>query len=66
MQVHPDDAYAREHEGKLGKTEAWVILKAEEGASILYGLKEGVTLEALRGRAGKAAAMWSASSDACP
>ena len=48
MQVHPDDAYAREHEGKLGKTEAWVILKAEEGASILYGLKEGVTLEALR------------------
>ena len=48
VQVHPDDAYAREHEGKLGKTEAWVILKAEEGASILYGLKEGVTLEALR------------------
>ena len=38
----------REHEGKLGKTEAWVILKAEEGASILYGLKEDVTLEALR------------------
>ena len=35
VQVHPDDAYAREHEGKLGKTEAWVILKAEEGASIL-------------------------------
>ena len=48
VQVHPDDAYAREHEGKLGKTEAWVILKAEEGAGILYGLKDGVTLEALR------------------
>lgn len=48
VQVHPDDAYAREHEGKLGKTEAWVILKADEGAGILYGLKDGVTLEALR------------------
>ena len=47
VQVHPDDAYAREHEGKLGKTEAWVILRAEEGASILYGMKDGVTLEML-------------------
>lgn len=47
VQVHPGDAYAHEHENKLGKTEAWVILKAEEGASILYGLRDGVTLEAL-------------------
>lgn len=47
VQVHPDDVYAREHEGKLGKTEAWVILHAEEGASILYGIKDGVTLEML-------------------
>ena len=43
VQVHPDDPYAREHEGKFGKTEAWVILKAEENASILYGMKDGVT-----------------------
>lgn len=48
VQVHPDDAYAREHENKLGKTEAWVILRAEPGASILYGMKNGVTLDALR------------------
>ena len=47
VQVHPDDAYAREHEGKLGKTEAWVILRADEGASILYGMKDGVTLAML-------------------
>ena len=47
VQVHPDDPYAREHEGKFGKTEAWVILKAEENASILYGMKDGVTLEQL-------------------
>lgn len=48
VQVHPDDAYAKEHENKLGKTEAWVILQAEEGASILYGIRPGVTLNDLR------------------
>ncbi|MEG2187808.1 MAG: type I phosphomannose isomerase catalytic subunit [Clostridia bacterium] len=48
VQVHPGDAYAKEHEHKLGKTEAWVILNAEPGASILYGMKEGVTLDGLR------------------
>ena len=48
VQVHPDDEYARANEGKFGKTEAWVILKADEGASILYGIKEGVTLDELR------------------
>lgn len=48
VQVHPDDAYAREHEGgKLGKTEAWVILSAEPGAQIVYGIREGVTREEL-------------------
>lgn len=48
VQVHPDDDYAMTHENKLGKTEAWVILKAEEGATILYGTKTGVTLEDVR------------------
>jgi mannose-6-phosphate isomerase len=39
VQVHPDDAYAAEYEGgKLGKTEAWYILHAEPGASVVYGL----------------------------
>ncbi|MBP3542369.1 MAG: class I mannose-6-phosphate isomerase [Clostridia bacterium] len=47
VQVHPDDAYAATNEGKLGKTEAWVILEAEENASILYGIKEGVSLAQL-------------------
>ena len=50
VQVHPDDEYSGKHEGKLGKTEAWVILHAEEDASILYGIEEGVTIEEL-GRA---------------
>ena len=39
MQVHPGDDYAREHDGKLGKTEAWMVLSADPGAKIAYGLK---------------------------
>ncbi len=56
LQVHPDDAMARELEGggQFGKTEAWYFIEAEEGASILAGLKSGVTRaradEAIRGR----------------
>ena len=49
VQVHPDDRYAAAHErGKLGKTEAWVILRADPGAQIVYGLAPGVTKEELR------------------
>ena len=42
VQVHPDDTYAREHAGDLGKTELWIILHAEPDAEIIYGLKAGV------------------------
>lgn len=49
VQVHPDDAYARQHEGgKLGKTEAWVILDCKPGAELVYGIRAGVTREDLR------------------
>ena len=38
VQVHPDDAYAAEHEaGELGKTECWYILSAAPDAEIIYG-----------------------------
>lgn len=38
IQVHPDDAYAGEHEnGSLGKTECWYILDADEGGTIVIG-----------------------------
>ena len=37
VQVHPDDAYAA-REGKLGKTEAWMILSCDSGAKIAYGM----------------------------
>lgn len=44
VQVHPDDATARELLGdESGKTEAWIILDAEPGARIYAGFKRGTT-----------------------
>ncbi len=51
IQVHPDDAYAKEREagsGYLGKTEAWVILEAESDATIIWGFKGEMTQEEVR------------------
>jgi mannose-6-phosphate isomerase len=48
VQVHPDDAYAAEHEGQDGKTEMAYILRAEPGASMALGLNQPVTRERLR------------------
>ncbi len=48
VQVHPDDAYANRNEGKLGKTEAWVVLNALPGAELIYGIVPGVDRETLR------------------
>ncbi len=45
IQVHPDNEYSLEHEGELGKTEMWYIVAAEDGAQLVYGLKEGCTRE---------------------
>lgn len=41
VQVHPGDDYARKNEGKLGKSEAWVVLNCEENARIAYGVNPG-------------------------
>lgn len=57
VQVHPDDAYARRVEGKFGKTEAWVILHAKEGAQLVYGIQEGVDKEELRAASQQGAAV---------
>ena len=49
VQVHPDDVYAGANEnGKLGKTEAWLILDAPEGSQLVYGIKNGTTMAELR------------------
>jgi mannose-6-phosphate isomerase len=45
VQVHPNDAYAREHENSLGKTEMWHILRAEPGASVAAGFHQAYTRE---------------------
>ncbi len=55
VQVHPDDAYAARVEHKLGKTEAWYILHAEEGAELVYGVRPGVSKDELM-RASRAGA----------
>ena len=38
IQVHPDDAYAREHEGvPYGKTECWYVMDCPENAALVIG-----------------------------
>ena len=49
VQVHPNDAFAHQVEaatGFHGKNEAWVILDAEPGAKIVYGVRQEVSPEA--------------------
>ena len=43
VQVHPDDAQAQQMENyPFGKTEAWYILHAEPGATLIHGFKDTV------------------------
>ena len=45
IQVHPDEEYARAHEGQHGKTEMWYVLDAEEGAYLYQGFKRDISKE---------------------
>lgn len=45
VQVHPDDDYAWKNENENGKTEAWYVLKADKGASLIYGVNHNMTKE---------------------
>lgn len=45
IQVHPDDEYAARVEKQMGKTEAWYVIEAFPGASLIVGAKEGCTYE---------------------
>lgn len=52
VQVHPDDAAALRFEGRAeGKTEGWVVLRAEPGARVAYGLRRTLDEDELRARA---------------
>jgi mannose-6-phosphate isomerase len=51
VQVHPDDAYAEQHEsaaGGIGKTEMWYAVSAREGATLRVGLLPRVTRESFQ------------------
>ena len=54
VQLHPRDDEARRLEGpgdgKLGKTEAWIVLDAAPGAEVIHGLAPGVSSESLYAR----------------
>lgn len=50
IQVHPDDEYALRVEGENGKTEMWIILECEEGATLYYGVKEVISKEEFKRR----------------
>lgn len=40
VQVHPNDEYANRVEKDSGKTEAWYVVDAEEGATLIVGTKD--------------------------
>jgi mannose-6-phosphate isomerase len=45
IQVHPDDEFARTQNEPMGKSEAWYILDAKEGAFLYAGVKSGTEAE---------------------
>lgn len=50
IQVHPDDAYARAHGDRFGKTEMWYIVDCEPGASLYYGFARTISKEEFKQR----------------
>ena len=54
VQVHPDDEFAREHEGgQNGKTEMWYVMDAAPDSRIAYGLHHTIGREEFREAIGK-------------
>ena len=45
IQVHPNDDMARRLHGKMGKSEMWYIIKADEGAHLYAGFSKRITLD---------------------
>ena len=43
IQVHPNDEMARREHGKMGKSEMWYIIKAEEGSHLYAGFRQEIT-----------------------
>lgn len=45
IQVHPNDEMAMREHGKMGKSEMWYVIKADEGAHLYAGFKQMITSE---------------------
>ena len=45
IQVHPDDALAKERHNSFGKTEMWYIFQADEGAKLISGFNQPMSKE---------------------
>ena len=43
IQVHPNDEMAMREHGKMGKSEMWYIIKADEGAHLYAGFNQNIT-----------------------
>ena len=43
IQVHPNDEMAMREHGKMGKSEMWYVIKAEEGTHLYAGFKQTIT-----------------------
>lgn len=52
IQVHPNDEMAMREHGKMGKSEMWYIIKADEGAHLYAGFKQEITPEEYQKRVG--------------
>lgn len=49
VQVHPSDAYAKEHEhGQLGKSEMWYVLDTQGDAHLVYGFNRPIDRQTLK------------------
>jgi mannose-6-phosphate isomerase len=56
LQVHPNDEQAEllAGPGFFGKTEAWYVVDAQEGAQLISGFKDGVSQEEIKSAVGRA------------
>lgn len=45
IQVHPNDALARQRHNSFGKTEMWYVIQADEGASLITGFNRPLDQE---------------------
>lgn len=50
LQVHPDNAYAKENEGQQGKNEMWYVVDALPGSALIIGFQKEVSPEELKER----------------